>query len=185
MTDEKGRETSKILAKEGVFDDLDMCWFFMNGQQIFFDPETSSPIRADVFDKKYYRDFKENPQIMKLSMSRPKDLSLFELQKLIAAAGDEKSEHMRPYAEQLMSLWVSPFACIIVIAIAIPFSISGVRTNPMVGVSKTAGLFFTYYILDSLFTAMGSSGLIPIFLAAVVPNLLMLVFALTLYRKAL
>lgn len=185
LTDEKGRETSKILAKEGVFDDLDMCWFFMNGQQIFFDPETSSPIRADVFDKKYYRDFKENPQIMKLSMSRPKDLSLFELQKLIAAAGDEKSEHMRPYAEQLMSLWVSPFACIIVIAIAIPFSISGVRTNPMVGVSKTAGLFFTYYILDSLFTAMGSSGLIPIFLAAVVPNLLMLVFALTLYRKAL
>ena len=84
-----------------------------------------------------------------------------------------------------MSLWVSPLACIIVIAIAIPFSISGVRTNPMVGVSKTAGLFFSYYILDSLFTAMGSSGLIPILLAAVVPNLLMLVFALTLYRKAL
>ena len=185
LADEKGRETSKILAKEGVFDDLDMCWFFTNGQQIFFDPETSSPIRADVFDKKYYRDFKEDPQIMKISMSRTKDLSLFELQKFIAASGDEKSEHMRPYAEQLMSLWVSPFACIIVIAIAIPFSISGVRTNPMVGVSKTAGLFFSYYILDSLFTAMGSSGLIPILLAAVVPDLLMLVFALTLYRKAL
>ncbi len=185
LTDEKGRQTSKILAKEGVYDDVDLCWFFTNGQQIFFDTETSSPIKADVFEKKYYNDFKEDPQIMKLSMSRPKDLSLFELRKLLDASGDKKSEHMRPYAEQLMSLLVSPFACIIVIAIAIPFSISGVRTNPMVGVSKTAGLFFTYYILDSLFTAIGSSGLLPILVAALLPNILMLIFALTLYRKAL
>ena len=185
LTDKEGREVSKILAKEGVFDDLDMCWFFTNGQQIFYDPETSRSVKAEVFDKKYYPDFKEDPQIMKLSMSRPKDLSLFELQKLIAAAGDDGSENMRPYTEQLISLWVSPFACIIVVAIAIPFSISGVRTNPMVGVSKTAGLFFSYYLLDSLFSAMGSSGLMPATLAAVVPNVAMLALALSMYRKAL
>ncbi|MBR6388924.1 MAG: LptF/LptG family permease [Opitutales bacterium] len=185
LTDKEGREVSKILAKEGVFDDLDMCWFFTNGQQIFYDPETSRSINAEVFDKKYYPDFKEDPQIMKLSMSRPKDLSLFELQKLIAASGDDDSQNMRPYTEQLISLWVSPFACIIVVAIAIPFSISGVRTNPMVGVSKTAGLFFSYYLIDSLFSAMGSSGILPITLAAVVPNVAMLVLALSMYRKAL
>ena len=185
ITDKQGRETSKIIADEGVFDDVDMCWFFAKGQQIFLDPETSSPISAEPFEKKYYREFKEDPQIMKLSMSRPKDLSLFELQKLLAASGDSRSENMRPYAEQLMSLWVSPFACIIVVAIAIPFSISGVRTNPMVGVTKTAGLFFSYYILDSLFSAMGASGYLPAAIAAVLPNLLMLLFALSMYRKAL
>ncbi|MBR4596993.1 MAG: LptF/LptG family permease [Opitutales bacterium] len=185
LMDKNGRETSKILAKEGVFDDLDMCWFFTNGQQIFFDAETSSSVKAEVFDKKYYREFKEDPQIMKLSMSRPKDLSLFELKKLILASGDRDSENMRPYTEQLVSLWVSPFACIIVVAIAIPFSISGVRTNPMVGVSKTAGLFFSYYLIDSLFSAMGSSGLMPVVLAAILPNLLMLLLALSMYRKAL
>lgn len=51
---------------------------------------------------------------------------------------------------------VQPFACIIVVAIAIPFSVAGVRTNPMVGVSKTVGLFFVYFVLDSALGAVGA-----------------------------
>ena len=53
----------------------------------------------------------------------------------------------------------------------------------MVGVSKTVGLFFVYFILDSVFTAVGGRGIIPPLWAAAIPNIAMLIFALTLYRK--
>lgn len=178
-----GFESSKILAREGVYDDVDKCWFFIQGQEIFFDAESGKQIKNEVFEKRYYRNYKEDPDIMKLSMSRPKDLSLFELQKLLNASGDSDSEAMRPFAVKLASNWASPFACLIVVAIAIPFSIAGVRTNPMVGVSKTAALFFSYYILDSVFNALGANGTLPVTLAAWIPNVAMLLFALTLYRK--
>ena len=113
---------SQILAREGVYDDVDKCWFFIQGQEIFFDAESGKQVKNEVFEKRYYRNYKEDPDIMKLSMSRPKDLSLFELQKLLNASGDSDSEAMRPFAVKLASNWASPFACLIVVAIAIPFS---------------------------------------------------------------
>lgn len=178
-----GYESSKILARLGKFDELQKCWVFTDGQEVSFDENTGRQTSASVFDTRTYTNYRENPEIMKLSMSRAKDLSLFELQKLLKASGDSSSEAMRPYAVMLASKWASPFACLIVVAIAIPFSIAGVRTNPMVGVSKTAGLFFAYYVLDSIFGALGSNGTLPITLAAWIPNVGMMLFALSLYRK--
>ena len=183
IIDGRGNEASKILAREGVFDDVDNCWFFTDGQQIFFD-EKGGAVRFETFDKKYYRDFTEDPLIMRLSMAKPKDLSLFELRELLAASGGPGSEAMRPYAVRLAGIWASSFACLIVVAIAIPFSIAGVRTNPMVGVSKTAGLFFTYYILDSVFSMLGGNGTLPVDVAVWIPNIAMFAFAVFLYRKA-
>lgn len=180
--DKAGSESQKILAKEGVYDEVKSSWFFADGQKIELDGKGSA-VKSETFKKLVCDDFNENPQIMKLSMSRARDLSLNELKALIEASGGADSEAMRPYAVKLSSIWASPFACVIVVAIAIPFSIAGVRTNPMVGVSKTAGLFFGYYILDSIFSSFGGSGLLPITLAAWIPNVLMLIFALSLYRK--
>lgn len=185
VLDTQHREISKILAKEGVYDELEKCWFFSNGQQIFFNPESGRPIKASVFQKQYFKDFNEEPNIMRLSMARPKDLSLFELRNLIVASGGYETPSMRPYVVKLSNIWASTFSCLIVVAIAIPFSVSGVRTNPMVGVSKTAALFFIYYVLDSVFSALGSNAIIPIWLASATPVVFMIVFALSLYRKIL
>ena len=171
-----------ILAKEGVFDDGKIWWFFTDGQVINFD-ENGAALKSEYFKRRDFDNFRDDPEVMRLAMSRAKDLSLYELRRLISASGGGDSEIMRPYAVKLAGVWASPFACVIVVAIAIPFSIAGVRTNPMVGVSKTAGLFFGYYILDSVFSSMGTTGVLPITLAAWIPNIFMLAFALSLYRK--
>lgn len=181
--DSRSREVSRVMAREGVYDDVDRCWFFLDGQQIQFDPETHRATKAVGFDKKYFGEFGEQPNIMVLSMRRPKDLSLTETQTLIASMGDTSAPEAIPYLVREYSIWFSPFACIIVVAIAIPFSVAGVRTNPMVGVSKTVGLFFVYFIFDSILTAIGGRGIIPPLWAAAIPNVAMLVFALSLYRK--
>ncbi|MBO6103078.1 MAG: LptF/LptG family permease, partial [Opitutales bacterium] len=180
--DNGGVEREKILAKEGVFDDGKIWWFFTDGQVINFD-ENGAALKSEYFKRRDFDNFRDDPEVMRLAMSRAKDLSLYELRRLISASGGGDSEIMRPYAVKLAGVWASPFACVIVVAIAIPFSIAGVRTNPMVGVSKTAGLFFGYYILDSVFSSMGTTGVLPITLAAWIPNIFMLAFALSLYRK--
>lgn len=181
ILDELSREKSLVKAKEAYFDDTKNCWYFLNGIEVFFDVETSSPLRTTRFDKKCFEDFNEDPNIMKLSIKKPKDLSMLELRQLTSSLGEKKE--MLPYAVQLQNTLTSPFICIIVVAIAIPFSVAGVRTNPMVGVSKTVGLFFTYYVLINIFTAIGSKGYISPIMAAWIPNILMLFFALSLYRK--
>lgn len=185
VLDDKGREISRVMAREGVYDDVDNCWFFSDGQEITYNPETHRATKAIGFDKKYYRTFTEDPKIMVLSMRRPKDLSLFETKMLIDALNDDNAYEAKPYLVRWYSIWASAFACIIVVAIAIPFSVAGVRTNPMVGVSKTVGLFFLYFVIDSVLSALGGRGYLPPLWAAAVPVVAMLAFALSLYRKAI
>ena len=185
VLDKEGREVSRVMAREGVYDDVNKCWFFTDGQEITYDAKTHRATKAIGFDKKYYNDFVEEPKIMVLSMRRPKDLSLFETKTLIDAFNDEKSYEAKPYLVRWYSIWASAFACIIVVAIAIPFSVAGVRTNPMVGVSKTVGLFFLYFVIDSIFSALGGRGYISPLMASTIPVVAMMVFALSLYRKAI
>lgn len=185
VLDGKGREVSRVMAREGVYDDVDKCWFFTDGQEITYDPQTHRATKAIGFDKKYYRDFTELPNIMILSMRRPKDLSLFETKTIIDSLDDNTAFESQPYLVRYYSIWASAFACIIVVAIAIPFSVSGVRTNPMVGVSKTVGLFFLFFVIDSVLGAIGGRGFIPPFWAASIPIIAMFAFALSLYRKAI
>ncbi len=185
ILDSNAREAMRVMAREGVYDDVDKCWFFINGQEIQYDVENNRPIRAIGFDKRYYRDFKERPEIMILSMNKPMNLSLKENQILLEAFGnDDNFKEALPYLVRKYSIWTSPLICVIVLAIAIPFAMSGVRTNPMVGVSKTIGMFFAYFALDNLMTALGGKGVLDPLVAAIIPPILILVFTLWLYRKS-
>jgi lipopolysaccharide export system permease protein len=65
-------------------------------------------------------------------------------------------------------------APLIVILIAIPFSLTGVRINPVVGVSKSLGLFAAYYVLSNVAESLGQQGLVAPMLAACLPGLALL-----------
>ena len=51
---------------------------------------------------------------------------------------------------------------------------SGVRVSPAVGVSKSIGLFFVYFILSGIATPLGGSGILDPAWAAIMPNLTMI-----------
>jgi len=53
---------------------------------------------------------------------------------------------------------------------AIPFAVAGVRVNPAVGVSKSIGLFFLYWILTAVAGTLASKGWIEPASAAWLPN---------------
>jgi lipopolysaccharide export system permease protein len=71
------------------------------------------------------------------------------------------------------SLIADTLGCLIVIGIAIPFSVAGVRVSPVVGVSKSIGLFFLYYLLTTLANTIGGRELLAPAIAAWLPNLVM------------
>ena len=72
---------------------------------------------------------------------------------------------------------------LIVIAIAIPFAVSGVRVNPAVGASKSFGLFFLYYILANVASSLATKQLVDPVLAAWLPNIGMTALAVWLFVK--
>jgi lipopolysaccharide export system permease protein len=72
-----------------------------------------------------------------------------------------------------------------VVGIAVPFALAGVRTNPMVGVSKAMGFFAIFYVLMSIASIFGERQIIPAMLAAWIPNLALLAVSAHLFEKDL
>ena len=114
---------------------------------------------------------------------KPTHLSIWELRELVSYLEVEKSPKLALYAVRYYSLIADVIGPLIVIAIAIPFAVSGVRVNPAVGVSKSIGLFFLYYILTSFSTSLASRGYVSPAVAAWLPHGGMAVLAVWLFAR--
>lgn len=182
--DEAGRESSRVMAREAYYDDITGHWVFIEGREFTFDASTGEPIRSITFDEKAFSNYTESPVIMKSLSKETEDLSLYELGELLAAIRPEDNPKMRNYAVRYQSILASPFSCLVVIGIVIPFAVSGVRTNPLVGVAKTGVLFLVYFGVASIFRIMGDKGTIPVEVAAWAPVGLGLAASAILYRLA-
>ena len=182
--DNLGREVARFTADEAYFDDADGHWVLLNGRELSFDPLSGEPVRSLKFKERAFADWKENPQLMQTLVKRPKDLSLFEISGVLAAVPAKDNPRLLSYLVQYHSILANPFVCLVVVGIAVPYAVAGVRTNPMVGVSKSAGLFLAFYILANVCTMLGSNGWVAPFLAAWIPVFAMLGFSAWLFKKA-
>jgi lipopolysaccharide export system permease protein len=176
------RETGRIVAAEGRR--LPQGgWEFLDGRSYTFNGETGDMEDPARFARVTYPEFDEVPGLMMLIDRRPEDLSLDELRAIrdhLRATGSPKQI---PYAVRYASLLADTLSPLIVIAIAIPFAVSGVRMNPAVGVAKSIGLFFLYYLLATLGRALAVKGLVPPELAAWIPNIALSLFAAGLFVR--
>jgi lipopolysaccharide export system permease protein len=68
----------------------------------------------------------------------------------------------------------APWTCLVVVLIAIPFSAASGRRNLFFGVAGSIFICFSYFVLQSISLAIGSSpnGHLPAWLAAWLPNLI-------------
>jgi lipopolysaccharide export system permease protein len=177
------RETTRWLAAEAWQDDVGGGWVFRDGRRMDFDPETGENMTSTPFAKTYLGRFHEDPELMLLIDRRPIDLSFFELLRLKEYFESRNSSRGIPYSVRYYGLIADILAPLIVIAIAIPFSISGVRVNPAVGVSKSIGLFALYYALESVTQLLATRELLDPALAAWLPNLAMGGLGLVLFLR--
>jgi lipopolysaccharide export system permease protein len=118
--------------------------------------------------------YTEDPSLMLVFDVKPKDLSFFELRRIIEYFQIDDNPKLTIYLIRYYEVLTSTLGPLIVIAIAIPFAVSGVRVNPAVGVSKSLGLFLLYFVLMKFATALGVRGTLDPLLAACAPNVAML-----------
>lgn len=177
------RERSRTVAAEAWFDAARKGWVFKNGRDLTFDPETGEQTGAKPFEEKFAPNYRDNPELMLLIDRRASQLSLWELRDLVSYLEIEHSPKLAVYAVRYYGLIADMIGPLIVIAIAIPFAISGVRVNPAVGVSKSIGLFFLYYIFNSVATALATKEIVEPVVAAWLPHAGMAALALWFFAR--
>jgi lipopolysaccharide export system permease protein len=182
--DRARREHARITAAEAWFDAARNGWVFRNGRDLTFDPDTGEMIGSKPFPGgEKFAAFREQPGLMLLIDRKPSHLSLWELRELVSYLELERSPKFAMYAVRYYSLIADFIGPLIVIAIAIPFAISGVRVNPAVGVSKAIGLFFLYYIFTSFSTTLASKGFVEPIVAAWLPHAGMAMLAVWFFAR--
>jgi lipopolysaccharide export system permease protein len=183
--DSQRRETSRLTALEAWFDPVRNGWMFIKGRKLVFSPETGELIESKPFEnyEQFEPNYREQPSLMLLIDRKPTHLSLWELKELVAYLETERSPKLALYAVRYYGLIADMIGPLIVIAIAIPFAVGGVRVNPAVGVSKSIGLFLLYYVLTSFSTSLASKGFVEPSVAAWLPHAGMALLAVWFFAR--
>jgi lipopolysaccharide export system permease protein len=181
--DARRRETTRIVAAQAWRHPQGGGWVFRDGREITFNVETGEPLSSQPFTEKIRGKFDEDPALMLLIDRRPIDLSLHELREIIAYHEGEHNAKAVPYAVRYFGLIADTLGPLIVIAMSIPFAVTGVRVNPAVGVSKSIGLFFLYYLLANFAASLATKQLVDPAVAAWLPNIGMTGLALWLFAR--
>jgi lipopolysaccharide export system permease protein len=171
--DRQRREKTRIMAREARYDVIRRSWTFIKGREIWFDPEQGEVMRTVAFAEKTIPHFTEEPSLMLLIDRKPTELSFNELRRITDYFSAEDNPKYLRYEVRYYGLLFDTMGPLIIIAIAIPFAVAGVRVSPAVGVSKSVGLFFIYFILSNIATPLGSRGVVEPIWAAMMPNLAM------------
>lgn len=172
--DAQRRETKRLLAREAWRDVKRGGWVFRDGREITVNPEGGEVEGTRQFGEIVRTDFTEDPGLMLIYDARPQDLSFTELGRLITYFTENENPKLTAYQVRYYGVWAETLGPLIIIALAIPFAVSGVRTNPVVGVSKSLGLFVVYFVLLKLCGTLGARDVMPALWAALVPSVAML-----------
>lgn len=164
------RELRRLVAAEAWRDGARGGWVFRDGRELVFADESGELVASRPFTERHEPGYDEDPELMLLIDRKPSRLSLRELSRLLAHLERERSPKLAAYAVHYYGLLADVVGPLIVIAIAIPFAVSGVRVNPAVGVSKSLGLFFLYYLFTTLATTLATGGALEPVVAAWLPN---------------
>lgn len=175
-----GREQRRLAAGYADFrkEGGRWRWTFRDVREMVFDPSTQALVRQPRFDLLEVPEVDDDPEVMAATVLRPQKLSYRELGLIAAQAGWAPEGRLAKFAMRYHRTLASPMICLVVVAIAIPFAVVGGRSNPMVGVSKTVGLFLAYYLLAMVLESVGSSGQFPPVVAAWAPPVLLALWAL-------
>jgi LPS export ABC transporter permease LptG len=182
--DDQRREFERIVAREATFDDYRNEWEFREGRRMIWDVAEGEIIASFPFDQLVDETLTDSPQDMILFSKRPRDLSLYEIRDLLTLM-DEDNPLAPTFAVRYHGIWAGAFSPLIIVGLAIPFATSGVRVNPMVGISKSLSLFVLYYVFDNIGRILGEREVLQPMAAAWFPSLMMALLALWLYRRTL
>ena len=136
--------------------------------------ETPEMIRSEIIiNDKYYHQ----------SATKSADIPVSQISNYLRLH-PQPENFIRPWIyTKLHGRFAGPFACLVVVLVAIPFGAASGRRNVYVGVAASILIFFTYYIVQQMGFTFGESGKVPPWLGAWLPNLFFALGSLRMISK--
>ena len=172
--DGQRREKSRLLAREAWLDSANGGWVFRDGRELTVNADDGEVESSTTFSELRRPTWDEDPALMLIFDAKPQKLSFTQLQRIIAFFSIDDNPKLKAYQVRYYGVLADTIGPLIIIALAVPFAVSGVRVNPAVGVSKSLGLFIVYFILLKTSSMLGGRDVIPVLWAALLPSLTML-----------
>ncbi|MDR1528693.1 MAG: LptF/LptG family permease [Puniceicoccales bacterium] len=180
---DKNVEESRIFAQTATFSKDKKYWICKNCSVIIFDPKTELPTGVKLFAEKAFETFAETPKIMLASLKKPKDLSLSEVLEAIKYCRSEPAENV--FWVKFHQIFANAADCMIILFLAIPFAVMGIRVNPCVNIARASGFLLIFLFCGTICETLGSNGILRPALAAWITNILILLPIIKLFRRAM
>ena len=168
-----------FFAKSGG--QVNRVWVFTNVQMNVFRSGGLFPENRVFTNVLAMPEFAETPeQIMsdlKISQQSRKahveqtQIPLSALYNYLVLHPEMPKDKLRWVMTQLHSRLASPWTCLVVVLLAIPFGAASGRRNVFVGVAGSVFICFTYFVLQQVGLAMGAGGQVSPWLGAWLPNI--------------
>jgi lipopolysaccharide export system permease protein len=156
-------------------------WIMQNG--VINDLSTDGKVQRSLHFDKQIMPVDKNPKDISRAQKKPEEMTISELKKYIKAL---KREYVKPgkYETELHQRITIPMASFVFAMIGSPLGLQPHRSSSSIGLGLSIIIIFVYYIVMTVFTALGQGGAINPMLAAWIPNLAGIIAGLVLIRKA-
>ena len=175
--DENQNLAKKIVANKGTYEDN--LWKFYHSITYSFDLN-GQVIGEPVYMEEEIMSIPETPQDFITQRQKPELMTSAELENYIwKLSKSGATSVIRNFKVDLYQRFTSPFMCIIMTLVGIPFALRMRRRATglsSIGLSLMVG--FLYYILDAVGVALGRGGILTPLLATSASHIAMLLFSL-------
>lgn len=179
--DTNGRQQS-VYAESGIY--TNGHWVFLNVRQYFDVGESNQHLRpTPITNVLKVITLSETPEQIRSEVWVNARLSSLANTKEADVPLSVILNYMRlhPHPDKEVAPWLqtmlhgrlaSPWTCLVVVLIAVPFAGASGRKNMFVGVAGSIGICFAFFVLEQFSIALGAGGHLPPWMAAWLPNLL-------------
>lgn len=180
---DNGVPTRQTTAEALIWEDDG--WYFVNGKTYLFSgPEGRGQVTELAFQGGKQRvAIKERPEDIPLSQKRPETMTISELRQQMELLG-RAHERYREFLLQFNLRFATPLASLVFAWVGTPLGIQHHRRATSVGFGLSIVIIFAYYVLMTLFNALGQGGAVHPVAAAWAPDVLLGLAGLVLAIRA-
>jgi lipopolysaccharide export system permease protein len=169
--DTAGNIIEKWYANEAIFDSTTKSWDFEDVAHVTL--KSSGKVDKIIFlDHITMRGWSETPWRLASSKLKPDQLGVPQLREYLRVNSDFPPNKLYPFFTQLHYRWALPWSCLAILLFAAPLGVVLSRQGMMGGVVNAMVLFTALLFLQNFFLALGKGGLLPSWLAAWGPVML-------------
>jgi LPS export ABC transporter permease LptG/LPS export ABC transporter permease LptF len=155
--------TRRIFANKAVWDPESNSWHFQNGW--VNDIEGDHTKNFQQFTQTTFSEIHEDPGYFNKETLQAQEMNFGQLDRYISDLRQSGFDTMK----LRVALWhklAYPLVAVIMAVLAIPFALSMGRRGSLTGIAVAIGVALAYFVVESLFNALGNVNYLPAALAA-------------------